>query len=231
MATGAALLSYLHAHQKLGAPAVRTMAQENSDRLKIVLPERVLDYASDELPITEQELDILPKDTSLGRRRYRGSEGSVTDVSVVLMGTDRTSMHRPEFCLSGQGWVIDDVKSRETLIHMDKPISYDLPAKMLVASKQIVLTNDQKILASGVYLHWFVAQDELTSKHSQCMYWMARDMLLTGVLKRWAYISYFSTCLPGQEEATIERLKRFVSASVPEFQLTPAAVQTASARK
>jgi hypothetical protein len=40
-------------------------------------------------------------------------------------------------------------------------------------------------------------------------------------LQRWAYISYFSPCLPGQEGPTFERVKKLIAASVPEFQLTP----------
>jgi len=50
------------------------------------------------------------------------------------------------------------------------------------------------------------------------MWSQARTMLGKGVLERWAYVSYFTACLPGQEEATFERLERFIRASVPEFQ-------------
>ena len=80
----------------------------------------------------------------------------------------------------------------------------------------------------GVYLMWFVADhDELTAGHWQRMWWMARDLLCTGVLQRWAEVSVFSHCAPGKEEATFERLKTFVRAAVPEFQLVPAPVRLA----
>jgi hypothetical protein len=45
----------------------------------------------------------------------------------------------------------------------------------------------------------------------------------TGILQRWAYVTFFSACAPGQEENTYERLKNLIAASVPEFQLTPKA--------
>jgi len=53
------------------------------------------------------------------------------------------------------------------------------------------------------------------------MWWMARDVIRTGVLQRWAYVSYFAVCPPGAEEATFQRMKKLIVASVPEFQLTP----------
>jgi hypothetical protein len=53
------------------------------------------------------------------------------------------------------------------------------------------------------------------------MWWMARDLIKTGILQRWAYVSYCAFCLPGQEDATFERMKAFIAASAPEFQLTP----------
>jgi hypothetical protein len=71
----------------------------------------------------------------------------------------------------------------------------------------------------GVFLYWFVADNELTAYHWERMWWMARDLVRTGVLQRWAYVTVFSPCFPGEEEATFERMKRFVSSSVPEFQL------------
>ena len=60
--------------------------------------------------------------------------------------------------------------------------------------------------------------DEFTARHWQRMWWMARDLLRTGVLQRWASIGYFASCAPGQEEAAFARLKQFISASAPEFQ-------------
>jgi hypothetical protein len=71
----------------------------------------------------------------------------------------------------------------------------------------------------GIFVYWFVADNELTDDHRERMWWMARDLIRTGVLQRWAYVTYFSVCGTGQEEATFNRLKRFISASVPEFQL------------
>jgi hypothetical protein len=223
------LLANLRARQKLGPPAVRTSATPESVRLEVELPADILDYDSEPVPVDHMVLDYLPKDTSFGQRVYTAPDGKWTLVNVVLMGTDRTSLHKPQFCLEGQGWRVDDNTSKEVIVHMDRPCSYDLPVMKLVASKVITIQG-QQMPAKGVYLYWFVAPDELTAQHGQRMWWMARDLFRTGVLQRWAYVTYFSICLPGQEQATFERMKKLIAASVPEFQLTPAVAQTVSAR-
>ena len=51
------------------------------------------------------------------------------------------------------------------------------------------------------------------------------DSLRHGVLQRWAYVSYFAYCWPGQEDATFARMKQLIAASVPEFQPPPAAAK------
>jgi hypothetical protein len=63
--------------------------------------------------------------------------------------------------------------------------------------------------------------DEYTARHWQRMWWMARDLLTKGVLQRWAAVSVLASCAPGQEDATYERMKTFIRAAAPEFQLVP----------
>jgi hypothetical protein len=72
-----------------------------------------------------------------------------------------------------------------------------------------------------VFVYWFVADGLLTARHTDRMWWMAKDLLSNGVLERWAYVMCFSACLPGQEDATFGRLKQFIASATPEFQLTP----------
>ena len=217
----ASLLGSLRSRQKMGPPAVRAVPIPDSIRLEVDLPEDILDYDSEPVPVHPIVLDYLPKDTSFGQRVYTDPDGRWIMANVVLMGRDRTSLHKPQFCLEGQGWRIDDNTSKELSIPMERPCAYHLPVMKLMASKMIT-DQGQQIPAKGVYLYWFVAPGELTAKHGQRMWWMARDVVRTGVLQRWAYVSYFSICLPGQEEATFERMKKLIVASVPEFQLTPA---------
>src|SRR5208283_701632 len=161
----------------------------------------VLDYTSEAVPVDKRVLDWLPQDTSFGQRLYRAPDGFETSVGVVLMGRDRTILHKTEFCLEGAGWRIDRNVSSETTVHMDRPCSYELPVMKFIASKE--LTADGRTLtARRVYIIWFVADDnEYTARHWQRMWWMARDLFLTGVLQRWAMVSCTTVCAPGQEDA------------------------------
>jgi hypothetical protein len=221
MGGAAGLLADLRANQKLGQPAVKTSPIPGSIRLQVELPERVQDYTSEAVPVDKGTFEWLPADTSFGQRLYKAPDGFEVSVNVVLMGSDRTSLHKTEFCLEGQGWRIDWNVSGETTIHMDRPYPYDLPVTKLIATRE-GKEQERAFTARGVYVVWFVADDdEYTARHWQRMWWMARDLLRTGVLQRWAMISYFAVCAPGQEEATFERMKKLINASVPEFQLAP----------
>lgn len=221
----AGLLSDLRRKQKLGQPAVATTGEPGAKRLQVILPERVLDYTS--VPVEEDKmvLDALPDDTSFGQRLYTAADGFATDVNVVLMGADRTSLHKPEFCLEGQGWHIVMANCGTATVHMEQPCTYDLPVMKLIVRKE-ENENGQTVARSGIFVYWFVAPNELTAHHWQRMWWMAKDLLHTGVLQRWAYVSLFHVCPVGQEDACFERMKKMIAAAAPEFQLTPRPTQT-----
>ncbi len=216
----AGLLANLRAHQRLGPPAVKTSPLPDSTRLQVELPERVLDYESTNVPVEQVVLDFLPRDTSLGQRNYFAPDNFQTLVNVVLMGTDRTSLHKPQICFEGQGWIINDNVSTETSVPIERPFAYNLPVMKLIANKAYTVNGEPKV-ARQVYVYWFVAPNQITAKHWQRMWWLARDLFSTGVLQRWAYVSFGSLCAPGQEDATFERMKKLIAAAVPEFQLTP----------
>jgi len=212
--------------QKLGQPGVKVVAEpiydEKGNRAatnSAFLPERVLDYSSEPAPITRLELDWLPKDTTYGRRYYKAPDGFEMLISVVLMGTDRTSIHKPQYCLIGQGWNINSSESGITSLRIERPHPYHLPVMKLMTTAYRDKPDGQKTAPRGIYAYWFVADGELTGDHLQRMWWMARDLVCTGTLQRWAYVSCFASCWPGQEEPTFERMKQFIAAAVPEFQL------------
>ncbi|MCX6922180.1 MAG: exosortase-associated EpsI family protein [Verrucomicrobia bacterium] len=221
MGSGAALLANLRTNQKLGHPAVKTSPIPGSPRLQVDLPERVPGYTSGVVEVDKATLTWLPQDTSFGRRTYRAPDGFEAFVDVVLMGSDRTSLHKTEFCLEGQGWKIDRNESHEITVPLDRPYAYELQVMKFIVTREVT-DQGRSLTVRGVYLVWFVADgDEYTPRHWQRMWWMARDLLTTGVLQRWAMISYFTVCPAGQEEAAFERLKKFINASAPEFQLVP----------
>ncbi len=228
MGGGAGVLVRLKANQRLGQPGVKTMPLAEGKNLEVILPEQVLDYTSERIEQDKTVIGILPKDTSFGQRRYQALDGFWTQVNVVLMGSDRTSLHKPQFCLEGAGWHIDAAASREEAVPIERPFVYDLPVMKILATRQVEHEGQVRTFR-GVYVYWFVAEDAYTAQHWQRMWWMAREVARTGVLQRWAYVSCFAVCRPGEEEATFGRMKKFIAASVPEFQLTPKSKERALA--
>lgn len=222
-----AFLNYLHGHQRLGAPGVKTSPSSDKNRLEVDLPALVLDYTSLRNEPDQLTKDTLPPDTSFGQRVYTsGADGAAISLNVVLMGADRTSLHKPQFCLRGSGWSI--ARTEPASVHMDRPYAYDLPVTRLSLVPEKPGGHGG---AHGVYVYWFVADNEYTASHWQRMWWMARDVVRTGVLQRWAYVFCFEGCAPGQEDATFERLKKFIAAAAPEFQLTPKAAPAMTASR
>lgn len=218
MAGGAGLLLRLKSGHHLGAPGVKTQPIPESIRLEVLLPERVLDFDSKGVETTKEVLDTLPQDTSFGQRLYKAADGFETLINVVLMGTDRTSLHKPQFCLTGGGWRID--REEVAQVRINGPQPYDLPVMKLTTSREVTV-DGQTVPLRGLYVYWFVCDGAYTASHGQRMWWMAQELLRAGVLQRWAYVTCFSVCAPGQEDATYRRMEQFLSAAVPQFQLTP----------
>jgi hypothetical protein len=212
-------LMQVRAKQKLGVPGIKGTPIPGSVMLKIDLPEHVLDFASSNVPEPEVVLGYLPQDTSYTGRFYQAPDGFWVNATIVLMGADRTSIHRPDYCLPGQGWTIDAKAAVSIPVGGEHP--YELQALKWTIHNSFQTPDGQKQDVSGAYVFWFVADNEQTANYVQFQYYLLRDLLFTGRLQRWAYISYFSVCAPGQEEATFERMKKLIAASVPEYQTPP----------
>lgn len=220
----AGLLGRAKAHQQLGEPGVKTRPMPGSKNLEVLVPVTVPGYTAEILTNAEQVLSVLPADTSFRVCLYKAEDGFYSQVSVVLMGSDRSSIHKPQICLTGQGWAIDNHLSDVESIHLDRPVAYDLPVNKLIATKQFAGPDGSAQTARGLYVYWFVDADRCTADSWKWMtWWMPRDLLWNGILERWAYISYFSACSPGQEAATYDRMKKLIATTVPEFQLVPRA--------
>jgi len=217
-------LGRLQALQRLGTPGVKVVDRVvlREDGLAIGtnavdLPEKVLNFESREQPIAKVVSDWLPKDTTYGQRLYMAPDGFWTMVNAVLMGTDRTSIHDPKYCLAGQGFTT--LKEDFDSVPVSQPHPYSLPVFKWTVQRDATTPDGTKIPQSALYVFWFVADQQLTANHKERMWWMARDMMTRGVLQRWAYISCFSVCPPGQEDATYARMREWIAAAVPHFQL------------
>ena len=230
IALTAGALTRLQGLQKLGVPGVRVVAEniyrrdgQLADTNSVFLPPSVAGFTSQPVPITVGELNTLPKDTTYGRRIYNAPDGFSMMMSVVLMGRDRTSIHKPEYCLPGQGAKIE--KTERLTVALREPQPYDLPVTRILFS-HLGEQDGRPFQRHGVYVFWFVADGQLTDDHNQRMLWMTRDLLTKGTLQRWAYVSCYTECAPNGEEAAFARMAGLMAAAVPQFQLAhgPAAL-------
>jgi hypothetical protein len=219
----AGALTWLKAQQRLGAPGLKATPVPGSVMMHYELPERVLDFTSTNMPEAQVVLDYLPKDTSFASRHYTAPDGAWAMANVILMGADRTSIHRPDYCLPGQGWQIHDKTEVKLPIAGAHP--YELPVMKWIISNTFPAADGSKQSVSGLYVFWFVTEGQTTDNFPAMLKSMLFHQLTHGVMQRWAYVSYFTVCLPGQEDATFARLKPLIAASVPEFQLPPASAK------
>ena len=217
----AGVLAKYKSIQKLGNPGVKTEPIAGTKNVKVVLPETVLDYTSELIDQSEVVTNVLPKDTCYGQRRYTGSDKSSTQVNVVLMGADRSSLHKPQYCLTGAGWTI--TKTEIDTIPMTKPFPYELQVIKLTASSKLH-HEGQTFDAEALYVYWYVTDGSLSANPtgSDRMWSIARSLLTTGVLQRWAYISCFAPSVPGKEDEAYRRVREWIAAAVPKFQLATA---------
>ena len=212
-------LMWLKSHQQLGPPGVKAVAIPGSVAMHVELPEQVLDFSSTNVPEPELVLSYLPKDTSYIGRRYFATNWIWTDAALILMGEDRTSIHRADYCLPGQGWQIREKSVVNLPIAGAQP--YELPVSKWVIAPPSTAPAGRPHAISGIYVFWFVTKDQSTYDFPTMLKSMFFHLVRHGVLQRWAYASYFTPCQPGQEDATFTRMKELIAASVPEFQLPP----------
>jgi hypothetical protein len=217
-------LVHLQSLQRLGTPGLRvvphnvlredgSIACSNS----VPLPEAVLDFTSKEERIAKVVTDWLPQDTVYAQRTYQAPDGFWVQANVVLMGTDRTSIHKPEYCLAGQGFTTERIAF--DTVRIAEPHPYELPILKMSLHREGTAPNGAKVKQSALYVYWFVADGQLTADHNQRMWWMARDLVSRGLLQRWGYVSCWAACGPDGEAAAYARVRQWIAAAVPQFQI------------
>ena len=216
IAAAAVFLSWWSKNQRLGEPGIRIVSAIGGEgALEIAFPDSVLDYERKTLPVSEVEKNVLPPDTTISKHLYTAATDQFGVMLMgVLMGTDRTSIHQPEFCLKGSGFRI--IGSELDTISVIGPKPYELPVMILRTEKE-----HEGVMCPGFYVYWFVADGLATARHWERMWWMAGGLFTAGELQRWAYVSCLALARPGSEETCLKRVKEFLAHAVPEFQPRP----------
>ena len=159
--------------------------------------------------VTAVEREILPQDTGFSRRNYV----SVSDarravfVSIVLSGKDRTSIHRPELCLVGQGWTIG--AKRAVRFEVGEGEGWDAT---LLETEMVELRSGVRIPARVAY--WFVSSEAVTATHWG-RFWRDAWNRLRGRADRWAYVLVQTDAMDG-DEAAWARMREVVAGTLAE---------------
>ena len=192
---------------------------------KPFLVEKVGDWSgSPQQGLSEAELKILPLDTQGARRTYTDKDGNEVYCSVVLEGSDVTSIHRPELCLTGQGWRLE----REHVDHI--PVGATPGGSLRIScmdAKRTIALPQGTTETRAVFAYWFVGKDRLTPYHWQRILLTTKDRVLLNRNARWAYFLIYAPLTTEKEgkvqtrtgAETVELISRFVQDIFPT--LTP----------
>jgi hypothetical protein len=179
------------------------------------LPDTVGAYLGFNEDATEAEKRILPPDTEFSKKRYIGGPVGEVSCEIVLSGSQKNSIHRPQVCLVGQGWTI----LQEWPVTIRLPDGRKQRVRVLTLSRQM-----GERTAAGYFVYWFVGRDKTTDDHLTRILYTSWDRLTRGVNHRWAYI-IVSGMIPGgldpqapAAQRTLEQLLDFAKDVIPSIE-------------
>lgn len=198
--------------------------------VRLDLPAEVEGFTSEEVPMQARERQLLDENVRIGRRFYMGRAGDrAVLASVVLSGAAKRSLHEPQVCLPGQGWVI----SSKVPVEIDCGLSAPVQATLLTMHRDSQNREGRLVRTRALNIYWYQGAEGVTaSSYDDHVFKSYRDALLGGVDHRWALMSFFA---PMKEQpamvgglgdafaelSVLEDLKAFIRGLVPPL-LTPA---------
>ncbi len=176
--------------------------------------------------VTRVERELLPPDTGFARKNYVavGDVSKQVFLSVVLSGRDRSSIHRPELCLVGQGWTIAGaVEHRFGFPHhgavaaeAGKTIEAGFPATILRVRREVPTVRGHRVVPQLV-AYWFVGGDAVVATHGRRLALDAWNRVARARVDRWAYVLMQTDATDG-EVAALARMQAVLNETLPVFQ-------------
>jgi len=177
------------------------------------LPEFVgTEWVGRSVAVSEVERTVLPADTGYARRNYVsiGDTRRQVFVSVVLSGRDRTSIHRPELCLFGQGWTIGG-----RLRHEFSAGGEVVPATLLRIEHAVVDPRTGQGTVRSLLAYWFVGGEALEPTHAGMQLRDAYDRLRYLRADRWAYVLVQTAVFKDDEAEALARMQEVLGGVWP----------------
>jgi hypothetical protein len=143
------------------------------------------------------EWALLPADTGIHKMLYtHDSTGENLMVSLVLSGASRTSIHRPQICLVGNGREITSTR----IIRVDLEDGEKLGVTLLDMLWRGQGSEGRPAAQRTFFAYWFIGKGHETPRHLARMFWMAFDRIVHGLSHRWAYVGVSGERLDGSRE-------------------------------
>ncbi len=187
------------------------------------LPEKVGRWTGQEVPVSKEELVGLAADTQFARQWYTNPAGDRIYVSIVLSGADMVnSIHRPERCLTAQGWTVES----SHLAHIPMPDARP-PLEVMALTDVREWRASEKapaVAIKNLNYYWFIGSHDITASHLKRTLIDARDRILHGDNQRWAYVTVAATVTDNlqaagrTQEETTRLIEDFIAEIVPKFQ-------------
>lgn len=160
------------------------------------------------------EKRLLPADTGVVRSSYTAPSRPYVIATTVLSGDDRSSIHRPQVCMTAAGY---EIQNEYTISVPLPPPAKPLDVRVMELSRPVKGSDNVETVA---YAYWFVGKGRRTASHVQRMLWMASDRVLHGVSHRWAYVSLSLPWIPGSE-LHLQTIADFASILHPAIAIDP----------
>lgn len=168
-------LLYCHNHGRAGAPGSRIFEGQSHELTHC--PECNDPLSSKNIG----EAIALPDSTDIVKKRYRQPGKSPITASIVLSGSDRSSLHRPIVCIRSQAFTV------ENDTHIDVPIDGREPLQVRIYDLASQMQDGKT--GHSYFAFWYVGKDRETTSHFKRMFWMGVERLIENEANRWAYVS------------------------------------------
>ncbi len=174
------------------------------------------EWIGQSVDVTAVERTVLPGDTGYARRNYVAMRDRREQVfiSVVLSGRDRSSIHRPELCLVGQGWTIAGRARHEFAVG-----GTVVPTTLLRVEHAVVGSQAGAVRGPvrSLFAYWFVGGEALEPTHFGMQMRDAYDRLRYLRANRWAYVVVQTVVVNDDEAAALSRMQEVLASVWPEM--------------
>lgn len=131
------------------------------------------------------ERRLLPADTVLLRKLYRSAFKPSLLVSIVISSSEEVSIHRPQMCLTGQGYDIADETIQEIPLRNRGP----LRVAMMSLFHRRPDGGGRSSETPGFYAYWFLCEGYETPSGMWRIAHATWNRVVHGRVYRWAYVS------------------------------------------